>query len=344
MEAAAAFYSRFSNGYDCDRFCNMGAFASPGETSRRHAWWALERAAVRGAMAAAGLPGSRLSRFDQCGAASFILCHKDTGTMKRACNKCRDRHCKACAIERANLYAGNIKKRLAEYEGRTERRFRFATLTLKSTDEPLPAQFKRWREAFARLRRLKLCNLRRRKLRNWWDQYVIGGCYFLESTVNETTGRWHVHAHLIIEGSFLPQEELAALWRLATGDSCVVDVRQLTGVDDVAAEVSKYTAKGAGAKMAAKGDKLAEWIIGTKSLRLCSTFGTWRGFRLAAPMDDFDPGRWINFGREDDIRARAALGDAWARHVVSALEADTDTRKKTRPPPRQLPLFAMEPA
>lgn len=339
------YYGRYSSGFAYERSYYQGAPASPGETARRHAWWEPERAQVRAAMASAGLPAARLDRFDQCGAASFILCNKTDGRLKRAMNKCRDRHCKPCAIDRANIYAGNVRKRLDAYAGRLNRRFRFVTLTLRSNTEPLPKQFRRWMEAFTRLRRVKLCNLRRRKLLNWWGLHVVGGCYFLEATINQATGQWHVHAHLIVEGSYLPHQELKALWHLATGDSDVVDIRELSGVDDVAAEVSKYTSKGAGAKLTAAGvDKLAEWVIGTKSLRLCSTFGTWRGFRLAAGLDDFNPGQWINFGREDDIRARAHAGDEWAKRLVSDLEKSTDANKKRRPPPRRLQPVATEPA
>lgn len=323
---------RFSSGYAYERSGHQGAALSDGERDRRHSWWATERAQVRGAMEGAGFPGARLERFDNCGSASFVLVMKvEPYKFKRACNKCRDRHCKPCSIERANLYAANVKKRLNQYAGRLERRFRFVTLTLKSSDEPLPKQFRRWMDAFTQLRRVKLCNLRKRKLRNWWTNYVVGGCYFLEATLSK--GKWHVHAHLIVEGQFLPQHELKALWHHVTGDSDVVDVRELSGVDDVAAEIAKYTAKGAGAKLAAAGDKLVEWMIGTKSLRLCSTYGTWRGFRLSASIDDFDPGAWANLGREDDIRARAALKDPWALRVISALEQDTDSTKKRRPPP-----------
>lgn len=345
LENGLRYYSRFSSGFAYERAGWQGAPATPEERDRRHGFWADERAAMRAAMEAAGLPAMRLDRFDQCGAACFILVKRHTGDVKRISNKCRDRHCKPCSIERANLYAANVKKRLNEYKGRTERRFRFVTLTLRSSDDPLPKQFRRWMECFTKLRRLRLCNLKRRKLRNWWATFVVGGCYFLEATLSEDTGRWHVHAHLIIEGNYLPQHELSAVWRLVTGDSDVVDVRQLSGVDDVAAEVSKYTAKGAGAKLAAGGDKLAEWIIGTKSLRLCSTFGTWRGFRLAAPVDEFDPSQWVNVGREDDIRAKAALGDAWARGIVTALERERNNPQHSRrPPPRNLQLFATEPA
>lgn len=334
LDEGLRYFSRFSSAYAAERAAYAGAGATHAETARRHEWWASERAAVREAMKSCNFPAARLERFDQCGAASFILALKEPPyRMKRACNKCRDRHCKPCAIDRSNLYAGNIKKRLEEYKGRVDRRFRFVTLTLRSSDEPLPAQFRRWMKCFTDLRRVRLCNLKRRKLKNWWQLHVIGGCYFLEATLNESTGRWHVHAHLLIEGAFLPVQELKALWHNVTGDSDVVDVRQLTGVDDVAAEVSKYTAKGPGAKLSANGPKLVEWVIGTKSLRLCATFGTWRGFRLAKPIDDFDPGAWKNLGREDDIRARAALGDEWALRVVTALEQDTNPTKKRRPPP-----------
>lgn len=339
LEAAARHYSRYGSAFAYERSGLVGAPASSGETSRRHGWWEQERAAVLAAMSRAGFPASRLDRFQNCGSAAFILGQRVAPYRLRvASNKCRDRHCKPCQIERANKYAANLKKRLSQYAGRVERRFRFITLTLKTNEAPLDKQFRRLIRCFAALRAYRLGDVSRRRTRNWWGRYVVGGCYFLEATYRPAG--WHVHAHLIVEGRFLPVDELRSLWKCATGDSSVVDVRELTGAEDAAAEVSKYASKGADAKLHAEGDRLAEWMIGTKSLRLCSTFGTWRGFRLNAPLDDFKPGEWRNLGREDDIRARAALGDVWARRIITDLEKDRAATRKERPPPVVSPKLA----
>lgn len=309
--------------------------ASSDEVLRRHGWWKDERAQVRAAMSRCGFPAARLERFDQCGSASFVLIEKRAPYRhRRACNKCRDRNCKPCQIERANKYAGNLRRRLEQYKGRLQRRFRFVTLTLRSNTEPLPVQLRNFSASFAKLRRIRLCDLRKRKMFNWWDRYVVGGAYFGEATLNEETGLWHVHAHLIVEGQFLPQDELSSLWAVATGGSTIVDVRALSGVDEAAAELVKYASKGAEAKLRANGDKLVEWMIGTKGVRFCSTFGTWRGFRLAASDEKFVPEDWVNVGREDDIRRRAALGDAWAIAVIRALERDAERRLDLRGPPK----------
>lgn len=322
--------------------------ATSGEIARRHSWWQARRLRVRAALKRAGFPASRLERFDNCGAATFVLVQKVAPYRhRRASNKCRDRHCEPCQIERANKYAANLKKHLSQYKGRADRRFRFVTLTLRSKPAPDPEQegafiaseMRRLIKCIGKLRRIRLCFLKPRKLLCWWNRYVLGGAYFLEATLNDKPespdfGLWHIHAHLIVEGSYLPQDELASLWKTATGDSEIVDVRALSGVDEAAAELSKYASKGADAKLSCDGDKLLHWMLGTKSLRLCSTFGTWRGVRLAAALDEFKPGEWVNLGREDDIRTRAALGDAWARAIITALERDTEANKKRRPPPK----------
>jgi len=327
------------------------AIATPGELQRRHGWWEQRRKQVREALFAAGFSPARIDRFDNCGASTFVLVEKAAPHRhRRASNKCRDRHCEPCSIDRANKYAANLKKYLSQYKGRLNRRFRFVTLTLASkpcpygVEEPLflQAEMRRLIKSITKLRRVRLCFLKSRKLKEWWSHYVLGGCYFIEATLNHETGLWHVHAHLIVEGAFLPQHELASLWQMVTGDSSVVDVRQLTGIDEAAAEVSKYVAKGADKKLACDGSKLVAWMVGTKSLRLCSTFGTWRGVRLAAPLDDFQPGAWANLGREDDIRRLMALGDEWAKRVITALEADTSTARKRRPPPKIAKVAAMD--
>ena len=140
-----------------------------------------------------------------------------------ASSRCRDRFCRPCARDRAARVAHNLVAQLA---GKPHR---FVTLTLCSSDADLPDQLDRLYRSFRCLRRCR-----------WWSVTVAGGVSFLEITRNPTTGQWHPHLHLIIEGSFLPQSQLSARWHEITGDSYIVHVRLVRDSSRDAHYVAKY--------------------------------------------------------------------------------------------------------
>ncbi|GAJ25104.1 unnamed protein product [marine sediment metagenome] len=57
-----------------------------------------------------------------------------------------------------------------------------------------------------------------------WKKYVTGSVAFLHVKWNENTG-WHVHLHILLTGSYLPQKWLSEEWLKVTGDSPVVHVQ-----------------------------------------------------------------------------------------------------------------------
>jgi hypothetical protein len=116
------------------------------------------------------------------------------------------------------------------------RRPLFVTLTVKNGPD-LRERGEHLRESFGKMRR-----------RVAWQRAVLGGVYIEEVTYNAQDGTWHVHAHLIVDSSLSPEQlmpRLRQLWQEVTGDSYIVDVRPLYGVDLDAAlrEACKYTAK-----------------------------------------------------------------------------------------------------
>jgi len=64
--------------------------------------------------------------------------------------------------------------------------------------------------------------------------------------VVEVGPRRNVHLHVLYWGRYVPQARLSATWRALTGDSYVVDIRELRGSwRDAAREVCKYVTKAA---------------------------------------------------------------------------------------------------
>ena len=55
-----------------------------------------------------------------------------------------------------------------------------------------------------------------------------GGLYAVEA-VNKGRG-WHVHLHVLVEGGYVSQRLLAADWQELTGDSCIVDIREVDAI------------------------------------------------------------------------------------------------------------------
>ena len=89
---------------------------------------------------------------------------------------------------------------------------RFLTLTMKHYDLPLRDQIRLLKKNFVKLAR-----------RVGWKKYVTGSVNFLHVKYNEKTG-WHVHLHILLTGSYLPQKWLSAEWLKVTGDSVIVHV------------------------------------------------------------------------------------------------------------------------
>jgi len=211
----------------------------------------------------------RVERFRDCGAFAWVYTDPaapDRYSVRASC--CHDRWCVPCARARAREVAARLELHCHN------RRCLFVTLTLRSSDQPLADQLDRLYQAFARLRRTKL-----------WTSSVRGGAAVCEVTYNHGRGQWHPHLHCIVEGSWLPLEDLRSTWLRLTGDSYVCDVRLASGAEHVAAYVCKYLSKPTAASWSNRPDQLAEAITAFTGRRLIMTFGTWHGVKLKLPAD-----------------------------------------------------------
>lgn len=87
-------------------------------------------------------------------------------------------------------------------------------------------------------------NLVRCKL---WKANMVGWLKRIEVTKGRD-GNYHLHIHVLAEGSFIPQEELSEIWRkiLAKKDGWkgfVVDIREVKGIKKAIKEIAKYCFK-----------------------------------------------------------------------------------------------------
>lgn len=299
--------------------------ADPVETEFRHERWQGQRDKVMHAMADAGTSPSAMQRMQNCGAECLVEWSEELQRYRLRASYCRCRHCRPCAKAKGGLIAKNLKDRLAKGATKEGDRFRFITLTLRHSTAPLLDQVKELYRHFRVLRRSK-----------FWQSSQRGGAAMLEVGLNPK-GEWHPHLHIIGEGDFLKQDRLANHWMKITGGSFKVDVRAIASGKDAAAYVAKYVAKGTSDAVWNDHAKAVEWIVSTRGLRSCATYGTWRGFKLLGNDPAEAANDWKPIGLLTRIFAAAAANEEWAKHLFNALEDalqyDPERAQKKQPQP-----------
>ena len=277
--------------------------ADPDELRFRHEHWGPTRACVDATLEAIGTNPRQLDAFRNCGSQCVVCYCKATGRYKLSAACCHSRHCQPCARAKANLLAANLRNRLAEAR---DHQYRFVTLTLRHTNTPLAHQLKRLTQSFRDLRRTQL-----------WKTTQHGGAAIIEVKWNPDDRMWHPHLHIVSEGDYLSQDQLSSAWHAITGDSKIVDVRALRSGKDAAHYVAKYVSKGTVDAVWSDPDAAQEWVLATKGLRSCATYGTWRGFKLLARLPDTHV--WTRVCMLTTLYHDARQGLSYARITLRAL-------------------------
>ena len=287
---------------------------TPDEERFRHSTWAKKRRAVLAAMAQNGVCQSRLERFQCCGSGLTIEYNKAEDRCRVLGCFCHDRHCEPCMRSKAMIIAKNLR---AKIEKDTGREYRFITLTLKHTEQPLKDQITRLYAAFRRLRNSSC-----------WKETQYGGSVHLEVKWKEDARRWHPHLHIICAGRFLDKAELSAAWHHATGDSFVTDIRKLRDAKEAAYYVSKYASKGVNAEVWSDPVASAEWLAAIKGVRTCGTFGAWRGYKLTEHK--IDSAGWKYIATYAEVLAAAKLAKTWAVNIMMAIVRSAEPEEVRR--------------
>lgn len=288
--------------------------------AKRHQYWTAERERVYAALAAANAAPSALASFANCGADAFLLRQKADPTQhKFGVNTCRSRWCQPCQRERAAVIQANLQPLLTSGE------LRFVTLTLKSGDEPLKLTLDRLYAAFKKLRASPL-----------WKRTVTAGAAFTELHHRPEQRRWHVHLHILVRGSWIPQRELSAVWNACTAGSSIVDIRFVRSADAAAGYVCKYVSKPGGCLHTQNDATLAHAIRALRGRRLLLTFGDWRTAKLSKDRDaevwellDWSAAFTVGI-RADDEHANAIR--AYLKAFLAGQDVGTFTLTPRAPP------------
>jgi hypothetical protein len=162
---------------------------------------------------------------------------------------------------------------------------------------------------------------------------MIGGCGFLEIKLSDRDGLWHVHMHFLCECSFWDQREISAEWHAVTGDSSIVDVRRVDNVEHACFYVTKYVTKPADSSIFLDNDRLDEFTVTIKGVRLACPFGTWKTLKLNEKLQcDV---KWISVCSVDKLCRDAQDGDADAVRFLEAAQRKWPLFKElfSTPPP-----------
>lgn len=278
----------------------------------RHSGWNHDRRRVYEALRRTGQSGSRLHDFTSCGKHAYVFQSvEDPAVYTLGGSTCHDRFCLPCGRERSRVIAGNVKLKV---EGK---KARFLTLTLRSDNEPLTELLAKLTQDFTSLRRTKL-----------WRKRVTGGVAFLEVKWKDNTQRWHVHLHALLQGRYVPREDVSKTWLKITGTSEVIDIRIVENEAHCTHYICKYASKPLDKTVLVEPLRLDEAIVALKGKRLCMTFGSWRGYKLTQPPES---GTWIQLGTLQEIMTRAEAGEPRAMEALDALKVEY--APSTRAPP-----------
>lgn len=287
------------------------------ETAFRHGGWSANRKRVREALREAQVSEKRIQRFEACGASCSVEFNPAQQRYRTRGYYCGDRFCVPCARARGGRARPVI---LSLCEGH---RIRLVTFTRKSRVETLRDAIDHLLASFKKVRRADA-----------WKRYVDGGVAVLEIKRGSGSGEWHVHLHCLTHGRRIPWKPLSDAWYLATGDSFVVDIREVKNAEHGVGYVCKYLGKGFDSTVFHDPDDLRECILALGGRRLLIPFGDWFG-RIGDVEIERD-GEWKLVGSLGGIAAAAERGEEWARGVMICLRAAGGVREDPRPvpPPR----------
>jgi hypothetical protein len=284
----------------------------------RHSGWANQRIRVQHALDAIYVCGSRPTHFAECGSAAWVYrSPTDPDAYLIKANYCHDRWCHPCQNHRVRLIRANLD---AYCRGKE---LRFVTLTIRGTDRPLAKSLEHLKNSFMLLRKTVT-----------WTMATAGGIGFVEIKKSASSGYWHPHLHLIVQGKFMSQKRLSDTWHAVTKDSQIVDIRLVRKPDQVLHYVTKYVTKPVPESILNSRNDLQEAIVALNGHRTMTTFGSWYGidFQTKPTTTDWEPVAPLS-----ELLYKARKGDSRAFQIIN------DLRSNDKCLTQELPLFAGTP-
>jgi hypothetical protein len=182
--------------------------------------------------------------------------------------RCKKLFCPDCAAERANRLSRQTEAKIAEAMKTNKGRLCFLTLTTKNA-ATLDGGLVKLKKSFANFKRKKN-----------FKNHIKGYFGAFEYTFNPKTNDFHIHLHLIIlRGKFWNQSDISDAWRDVTGDSFIVDIREIKNAHKGVKEVCKYPMKPTDL-MTMPDDKFLEVVRMKKGTRMFVSGGCFYNVKL----------------------------------------------------------------
>jgi hypothetical protein len=182
--------------------------------------------------------------------------------------RCKKLFCPDCAAERATRLGNQTEAKIREVMKTTKGRLCLLTLTMKNA-ATLGGGLAKLKKDFAKFKRSKD-----------WKAHIKGYFGAFEYTFNPKTNDFHIHLHLIVlRGKFWNQSDISDVWRDVTGDSFIVDIREIKNTHKGVKEVCKYPMKPANL-MAMPDEKFLEVVKMKKGTRMFVSGGCFYNVKL----------------------------------------------------------------
>jgi len=243
-----------------------------------------------------------LVRFWKCRTMAWRSQDPETLLIRSQSNSCRLRWCPMCADARVSIITHNCFEFLSK-----QKAVRFLTLTLKHSDVPLSEQIRRMKKSFVKLSR-----------RVGWKKYVTGSIAFLHVKRNCEKTEWHVHLHIFLIGSYVPQRWLSVEWLKVTGDSIIVHVQAAHSEKELGKTIKDY-ARYAGRPanlLDVPAEHRLDVVQAFEGIRVCWTTGKCKGVSLSPLKYKQGDSKLVNLGRDSTIRRAAAAGNLDALRIL----------------------------
>jgi hypothetical protein len=213
-------------------------------------------------------------RLKQCCSAFRVLTCGQHTLRSYPTFRCKKPFCPDCAAERANRLGRQTEAKIAEAMQTNKGRLCLLTLTTKNA-ATLDGGLVKLKKSFANFKRKKV-----------FKNHIKGYFGAFEYTFNPKTNDFHVHLHLIIlRGKFWNQSDISDAWRNVTGDSFIVDIREIKNAHKGVKEVCKYPMKPADL-MAMPDDQFLEVVKLKKGTRMFISGGCFYNVKLDDDADD----------------------------------------------------------
>lgn len=278
---------------------------------------------------------------------------------------CRVRTCPDCEAARQ---AKVVDRYTAAVEQLAPDRARFLTLTARNCHRgelagaiaQLMANLERFKRRAlwkgGRCRDRSRCRQAADPERPGWHlphEPVTAAMTSIEVTYNAEAKTWHPHAHLVLEGPYQDQAELAETWEQLTGDSRIVWIESVRrhaadkwagDVQGALRELLKYSAKPTPAYLSERDPgPIAELLVALRGRHLTTTAGKLHGMDADLEPDETEPLVlvWPADPRAEPYRAPATCplhGAAAEWSVAGYVERHKARRTPARAGPRRAVL------